>query len=47
MAFMIAAYMIIWFAVFAFVFYMMRRQRALEAEIAALQEAVAEKPATQ
>jgi CcmD family protein len=45
MAFMIGAYMVIWLAVFVFVFTMMRRERGLEAEIAALQEMASEKPA--
>jgi len=46
MAFMIGAYMVIWLAVFVFVFSMMRRERALEVEIAALQETASEAPAS-
>lgn len=42
MAFMIAAYMVIWLAVFVFVFMMMRRERQLESDIAVLQEAARE-----
>ena len=42
MAFMIGAYMVIWLAVFVFVFMMMRRERQLESDIAVLQEAVHE-----
>jgi CcmD family protein len=38
MAFMIAAYMVIWLVVFVFVFMMMRRERQLEADIALLKE---------
>jgi CcmD family protein len=42
MAFMVAAYMVIWLAVFVFVFMMMRRERQLESDIAALKEATTE-----
>jgi CcmD family protein len=42
---MIAAYLVIWLAVFVFVFLMMRRQRAVENEIAALKEIANEKQA--
>jgi CcmD family protein len=38
MAFMVAAYMVIWLAVFIFVFMMMRRERQLESDIAVLKE---------
>jgi len=44
MAFMIAAYLVIWLAVFVFVFSMLRRERGLESEIAALKEVAGEKP---
>lgn len=44
MAFMVAAYMVIWLAVFVFVFMMMRRERQLESDIAALKEATTEGP---
>ena len=44
MTFMIAAYMVIWLAVFIFVFMMMRRERQLERDIAALKEATTEGP---
>ena len=48
MAYMVAAYLIIWFATFAFLFSIMRRQRSLEREIALLSEVAREKdvPAT-
>ena len=45
MAFMVGAYMVIWLAVFVFVFMMMRRERQLENDIAVLQEAANENPA--
>jgi CcmD family protein len=44
MAFMVAAYMVIWLAVFVFVFMLMRRERQLESDIAALKDASAEGP---
>ncbi|OQA46530.1 MAG: hypothetical protein BWY52_00718 [Chloroflexi bacterium ADurb.Bin325] len=40
MAFMIAAYLIIWLAAFAFIFSMVQRQRNIQREIAALRELV-------
>ena len=43
MAYMIAAYVIIWGATFAFVVSIVRRQANLQREIAALQDAVAQK----
>lgn len=48
MGYMVAAYLIIWFATFAFLFSIMRRQRNLEREIALLSEVAREKdsPAT-
>jgi CcmD family protein len=38
MAFMIAAYLVIWLAVFVFLLSMVRRQSNLQREIAALRE---------
>lgn len=43
MAFMVAAYLIIWLAAFAFIFSMVRRQGALQREIAALRELLKDK----
>lgn len=43
MAFMVAAYLIIWAAAFAFIFLMMRRQAGIQQEIAALRELLNEK----
>ncbi len=45
MTFMVAAYLIIWLAAFAFIFSMMRRQSNLQREIAALRELLKDKPA--
>jgi CcmD family protein len=38
MTYMVAAYMVIWFATFAFVFSIRQRQRGLERDIATLKE---------
>jgi CcmD family protein len=38
MAFMVAAYLVIWLATFLFVFSIMQRQRTIQREIAALRE---------
>jgi CcmD family protein len=43
MAYMIAAYLIIWAAAFGFIFSMMRRQGTLEREISSLRELVQER----
>lgn len=43
MAFMIAAYLIIWLAAFGFIFSMVRRQSGLQREISALRELVQER----
>jgi len=43
MAFMIAAYLIIWLAAFVFIFSMVRRQSGLQREISALRELVQER----
>ena len=43
MAFMVAAYLIIWAAAFAFIFLMMRRQAGLQKEISALREMMVDK----
>lgn len=43
MAFMVAAYLIIWLAAFVFIFSMVRRQSALQREIAALRELLQDK----
>lgn len=43
MAFMLAAYLIIWLAAFAFIFSMMRRQSGLQREISSLRELVQER----
>jgi CcmD family protein len=45
MGFMIAAYFVIWLAVFVFVFSIWRRTRSLENEVATLKDVAAEKPA--
>lgn len=42
MNFMVAAYLIIWLAVFAFLLSMVRRQSSLQREISALRELVQE-----
>lgn len=42
MSFMVAAYLIIWLAVFAFLLSMVRRQSTLQREISALRELVQE-----
>ena len=43
MAFMVAAYLIVWLAAFVFIFSMMQRQRSLQKEITALQELAKER----
>ena len=43
MAFMVAAYLVIWLATFIFVFSIMQRQRTVQREIAALREIAQEK----
>ena len=43
MAFMVAAYLIVWLAAFVFIFSMMQRQRNLQKEITALQELAKER----
>ncbi len=43
MAFMVAAYLIIWLAAFVFIFSMMQRQRSIQQEIAALRELTRER----
>ncbi len=43
MAFLVAAYLIIWLAAFAFIFNMVRQQNKLQNEIAALKELLKEK----
>lgn len=45
MAFMVAAYLIIWLAAFGFIFSMVQRQSALQREITALQELLKDRPA--
>ncbi len=40
MTYMVAGYLIIWLASFAFIFSMVRRQRQLEQEVAVLTELV-------
>lgn len=47
MAYMIAGYLIIWLAVFAFVLSLVRRQSNLQREITALKELLAERQARQ
>ena len=43
MAYMIAAYLIIWAAAFGFIITMVRRQSGIQNEIAALRELVADR----
>lgn len=43
MAFMVAAYLVIWFAAFAFIFNMVRQQNSLQRDIATLQELLKDK----
>jgi CcmD family protein len=43
MAYMVAGYLIIWFASFAFIFSMVQRQRGLEREINTLRELLSAK----
>lgn len=43
MAFLVAAYLIIWLAAFAFIFNMVRQQNKLQNEIAMLKELLKEK----
>lgn len=43
MAFMVAAYLVIWLAAFVFILSMVRRQGALQREISALRELVQER----
>ena len=43
MTYMVAAYLIIWFATFAFLFSIHRRQRGLARDIASLQETLRER----
>ncbi len=43
MAFMVAAYLIIWLAAFAFILNMVRQQKKLQNEIAMLKELLSEK----
>lgn len=38
MTFMVAAYLVIWLAAFAFIFSMVQRQRNMQREIAALRD---------
>lgn len=45
MAFMVAAYLVIWLVAFVFILSMVRRQAKLQREIAALKELVKEKEA--
>lgn len=45
MAFMIAAYLVIWLAAFVFIFSMVHRQSGLQREISAMRELLKEKPA--
>jgi len=47
MNYMIGAYLLIWFATFAFVFSISQRQTNLRKELAALQEVVNEKQGQQ
>jgi CcmD family protein len=44
MPFMVAAYLVIWLASFAFIISMVRRQANLQREISALRELVQERP---
>ncbi len=46
MAYMVAAYFVIWLASFAFILSMVRRQRNLQREIDSLRELVQEPPST-
>ncbi len=46
MAYMVAAYFVIWLASFAFILSMVRRQSNLQREIAALRESVQDHPST-
>lgn len=43
MAFLVAAYLIIWLAAFAFIFNMVRQQNKLQNEITSLKELLKEK----
>lgn len=43
MEFMVAAYLVIWLAAFAFIFNMVRRQGSLQREIDALKEQLRDK----
>lgn len=43
MEYMVAAYLVIWLAAFAFIFNMVRRQSSLQREIDALKELVRER----
>ncbi len=43
MAYMVAAYLIIWLASFVFIFSMVRRQSALQREISSLRELAQER----
>lgn len=43
MAFMVAAYLVIWLASFVFIFSMVQRQRTIQKEIAALSELAKER----
>lgn len=43
MAFMVAAYLVIWLAAFAFIFNMMRQQSKLQREIETLRELLKDK----
>lgn len=45
MAFLVAAYLVIWLAAFAFIFNMVRQQNKLQNEIATLKELLREKRA--
>ena len=45
MSYMIAAYLIIWGASFAFILSMVRRQANIQRELATLRELTSEKPA--
>ncbi len=47
MTYMVAAYLVIWFATFAFVFSISHRQTNLRKELAALQEVVNENQSQQ
>jgi CcmD family protein len=43
MGYMVAGYLIIWLAAFAFIFSMIKRQRDLEREVAMLKELIRER----